>query len=93
MKNQGIDSNLANQYELDHVIPLAIGGHPKLKENLILQPMNEASRKDRLEVKLQCLVCNGQVELEIAQQAIFEDWESAYHRFAKMKCTRPRVQH
>lgn len=34
---------------------------------------------DRLEVKMQCLVCVGQVTLEEAQQAIYSDWQAAYH--------------
>jgi len=49
-------------YELDHIVPLALGGHPRNLHNLTLQPWegpNGAKRKDRLEVKLQCLVCSG----------------------------------
>ena len=82
---------LAQTYELDHIIPLALGGHPRKVENLALQPWegeNGAKRKDRLEVKLQCLVCTNQVTLREAQQEIIEDWQVAYHRYAKVKCRR-----
>ena len=82
---------LARTYELDHIIPLALGGHPRKVENLALQPWegeNGAKRKDRLEVKLQCLVCTNQVTLREAQQEIIEDWQAAYHRYAKVKCRR-----
>jgi hypothetical protein len=43
-----------------------------------------------LEVKLQCLVCSGQVKLETAQREIVEDWQAAYHRYARVKCHRRR---
>lgn len=33
-----------------------------------------AERKDRIETKLQCLVCSGQVKLATAQREILEDW-------------------
>ncbi len=82
---------LAQTYELDHIIPLALGGHPRKVENLALQPWegeNGAKRKDRLEVKLQCLVCTNQVTLREAQQEILEDWQAADHKYAQVKCRR-----
>jgi hypothetical protein len=82
---------LAQTYELDHIIPLALGGHPRKVENLALQPWegeNGAKRKDRIETKLQCLVCSGQVTLAQAQREILEDWQAAYHRYASVKCRR-----
>jgi hypothetical protein len=85
---------LAQTYELDHIIPLALGGHPRKVENLALQPWegeNGAKRKDRLEVKLQCLVCSNQVTLREAQQEILEDWQAAYHKYAQVKCRRQRA--
>ena len=53
-----------------HVIPLALGGHPRKLDNPELQPWDEAMRKDRIEVKLHCLVCSGQVSLTDAQREI-----------------------
>lgn len=84
------DPSTAGEYELDHIVPLALGGHPRALDNLQLQPWPEARRKDRLEVKLQCLVCTGQVTLGEAQTAIATDWETAYHRYASVACHRDR---
>jgi len=33
----GLDPNTAIAYELDHFVPLAIGGHPRSEDNLWLQ--------------------------------------------------------
>jgi cytochrome c-type biogenesis protein CcmH/NrfF len=45
-------------------------------------------RKDRIERKLCCLVCSGQVPLGDAQEAIARDWRAAYHQYARIKCRR-----
>ena len=82
-----------SSYELDHIIPLALGGHPRNLHNLTLQPWegpNGAKRKDRLEVKLQCLVCGGDVALKEAQDAIWSDWQAAYAVYGRMDCHRAR---
>lgn len=56
----GAPASEASQYELDHFVPLALGGNPTSLDNLWLQrwlgPWN-AHIKDRLERKLQVLVC------------------------------------
>jgi len=88
LKREGLDPSTALDYELDHIIPLALGGHPRNMDNLELQPWDEARRKDRVEVKLQCLVCSGQVALADAQKEIVDDWRGAYHRYARVKCRR-----
>jgi hypothetical protein len=88
LREAGIGRSALSEYTLDHIIPLAIGGHPSDRSNLQLQTVEDAKRKDRVEVKLQCLVCSGQVGLEEAQQQIGEDWEAAYHHYAKLKCHR-----
>jgi hypothetical protein len=90
LQTAGQDPSRAGEYELDHIVPLALGGHPRAPDNLQLQPWPEARRKDRLEVKLQCLVCSGQVSLGEAQTAIATDWEAAYHRYASVPCHRDR---
>ena len=83
LREQRLEPSSSSDYELDHIIPLALGGHPRSLSNLMLQPWdgaNGAKRKDRLEVKLQCLVCTGQVQLDEARGAIFNDWQAAYHQ-------------
>jgi len=87
----GQDEAAMSQYELDHIVPLALGGHPRALDNLQLQPWPEARRKDRIEVKLQCLVCAGQITLSDAQTAIATDWEAAYHNYASVPCRRHRA--
>jgi hypothetical protein len=90
LQTAGQDPSTASEYELDHIVPLALGGHPRALDNLQLQPWPEARHKDRLEVKLQCLVCSGQVSLGEAQTAIATDWEAAYYRYASVACHRDR---
>lgn len=95
LRNAGLTPNDAPDYELDHLVPLALGGHPRNLSNLQLQPWegsDGAKRKDRLEVKLQCLVCAGQISLRDAQQAIATDWEAAYHLYSRQKCHRRRAR-
>src|SRR5947209_4598391 len=51
------------KYELDHFVPLAVGGHPRSEDNLWLQKWDgawNARIKDRLERKLQVMVCAGE---------------------------------
>lgn len=91
LRESGIDEIHISDFELDHIIPLAVGGHPRKLENLQLQAWegpDGAKRKDRIEVKLQCLVCSEQVSLRDAQREIAEDWQDAYRRYARMKCRR-----
>jgi len=76
-------------YQLDHVVPLTLGGDPHAEANTMLQPIAAAYRKDRLERKLGCLVCTGQLSLDDAQRAIAHDWGAAYHTYASLKCRRP----
>jgi hypothetical protein len=84
----------AQYYELDHIIPLALGGHPRKLDNLALQLRegeNGAERKDTIETKLQCLVCSHQVTLAEAQREILEDWQAAYQKYARVKCHRRKA--
>ena len=60
----------------------------------MLQPWNGsdgAKRKDRLEVKLQCLVCGGDVALAVAQEAVWSDWKTAYTAYGGQVCHRARA--
>jgi hypothetical protein len=80
----GLDPNTAVVYELDHFIPLAVGGHPRSEDNLCLQKWDgewNAKVKDRLERKLQVMVCAGQITLDTARNAIQQDWRAAYRTY------------
>lgn len=54
-------------YELDHQVPISLGGHPSDPRNLVLQPWPEARKKDVLERQLYRAVCSGRVTLKDAQ--------------------------
>jgi hypothetical protein len=80
----------APKYELDHIIPLCLGGAPGDLSNLQLQPWDEATRKDRVEVQAMRCVCAGKATLAEAQHDLATDWRAAYHKYAVMVCRRPR---
>jgi hypothetical protein len=76
-------------YEEDHLIPLALNGHPTAEENLWPEPRNPndgwtVAKKDQLEVTLQKLVCAHLVPLEEAQQAIAKNWTAVYDKYEAM---------
>jgi hypothetical protein len=72
------------KYEVDHLIPLEIGGSNSIRnlwpQAYFTQPWN-AHVKDDLENKLHDLVCSGQVPLATAQQAIAVNWIAAYKEY------------
>jgi len=79
LREHGIDVSMMRYYELDHIVPLALGGHPRKPGNLSLQPWDGehgAIRKDQLERRLQILVCREELRLSDAQSCIAEDWEA-----------------
>jgi hypothetical protein len=73
-------------YEEDHLVPLGLGGAPYDEHNLWPEPRTtadgwNADLKDELEAVLARLVCSGRVPLAEAQQAIANDWISAYNHY------------
>jgi hypothetical protein len=79
LREAGLDGSLMPDYELDHIVPLELGGHPRKLANLTLQPWDGehgAWRKDLLERRLHVLVCRGELQLSEAQACIAEDWEA-----------------
>lgn len=67
----------ANLYELDHIIPLELGGATVDVKNLQLQLWPEAREKDQVENCLKETVCAGAVSLDEARRMIWEDWREA----------------
>jgi hypothetical protein len=79
MREAGIDPARTSDYELDHIVPLAHGGHPRKLSNLMLQPWDGphgAHIKDILEERLHQLVCHDSFDLTDAQVCIARDWEA-----------------
>ena len=84
LKEQGLPASDAAEFELDHRVPLALGGNPRNLQNLMLQPWegkDGAKVKDRLERRLQVLVCAGKLLLDDARRAIYFDWQGAYRTY------------
>lgn len=83
MRAYGLDEPLGD-VELDHLVPLELGGAPDQVANLWPEPRagpEGASRKDVLEGALHDLVCDQGLPLAQAQQAIATNWEAAYARW------------
>jgi hypothetical protein len=69
--------------EVDHLIPLELGGSNRLK-NLWPEPYDiewNARVKDRLENHLHAMVCSGEINLPAAQKAIGSNWIAAYKQY------------
>ncbi len=69
-------------YELDHLIPLEIGGD-NANANLWPEPASVPGfhQKDQLENALHDLVCSGRLDLHEAQREVATDWYAAYERY------------
>lgn len=73
---------------LDQLVPIALGGAPTDYRNLWLQSwagQEGAPKKDGLETLLNRRVCNGQLSLADAQQAVAMNWIDAYRRAKTMQ--------
>lgn len=91
------DQVAAAAYELDHLVPLELGGAPRSRQNLWPQPWERdrqhpagfappgqgAQSKDRLENELRRRVCAGAMPLAEAQGAIAADWRGLAVRYGQ----------
>src|ERR1700683_1054228 len=79
LREAALDESRMGDFELDHIVPLALGGHPRKLSNLELQPLtgeHGAWRKDALEGRMHNLVCEGELTLTEAQACLAEDWDA-----------------
>ena len=86
MAEYGLAPGPHPDFEVDHLIPLGIGGAdadanlwPEPRRSI--EPVWNAEAKDRLEWKLRELVCDGKIPVSEAQRTIAQDWTEAYGRF------------
>ena len=77
LRERGLTAADKSRFELDHVIPLALGGSPDDPRNLRLEPWPEADRKDGVESCLAHAVCAGRISLNEARRRIWKDWRAA----------------
>jgi hypothetical protein len=68
------DTGRISSYEEDHLIPLELGGSPTSPANLWPEPGASPNPKDAVEDAANRAVCNGEVTLTDAQQAIAANW-------------------
>jgi hypothetical protein len=86
LTSYGLPPGVHPYYEIDHLIPLCLGGSND-PSNLWPQPRRSiepewnAEAKDRLERFMCNIVCNGQLDIAKAQEAIARDWIAAYHKY------------
>lgn len=94
MDEAGISWDNAEDLELDHHVPLALGGAPADPDNLWLQAWDaeapagwkvesDAHTKDRLERRLQLMVCRGELPLDEAQRCIWTDWRACANKYPR----------
>ena len=82
----GLHAGPHPDYEIDHLIPLCLGGSDDLS-NLWPQPRRRieetwnAEAKDRLERRMCDLVCARQIDIGTAQEAFATDWIAAYQKY------------
>jgi hypothetical protein len=79
----GISTAGPSSYNIDHLIPMKLGGSNSIK-NLWPQPLSGEWNyvlKNKLEKQLLKKVCRGELELSKAQQEIATDWVSAYKKY------------
>ena len=86
MAEYGLPGGRHPDYEIDHLIPLGIGGadsdanlwpEPRAR----IEPEWNAEPKDQLEAKLRALVCAGRLDIVVAQKAVADDWTEAWLRY------------
>ena len=78
----GITRHPRGSYEVDHLVPLELGGSNSLA-NLWPQPAPDFHQKDALENALHRSVCARRMRLARAQRAIAHDWHAEWLRLGR----------
>jgi hypothetical protein len=78
-----IATHSPGEYEIDHLVPLGIGGSNDIK-NLWPQPTEPRPgrlEKDALEDELHRRICGHSLDVRTVQHEIATDWAAAYRRY------------
>ncbi len=78
-----IAAHRSGEYEIDHLVPLGIGGSNDMK-NLWPQPTDPRPgrlEKDGLKDELHKRICDHSVDVRTAQQDVAVDWVAAYRKY------------
>lgn len=86
MTAYGFGDRRLSDFELDHLIPISLGGSPTATANLWVEfndhpNSSDQNSKDTLEQVLFGQLCAGRVGLDEARRAIAADWPAAYRRY------------
>ena len=84
IKQYGYEDTNLKHYQIDHLIPLSLGGHPTDVKNMwpqVLLAKWSARRKDYLEQVMHDKVCKGEVSLKEAQDMFRTDWIEGYKKY------------
>jgi hypothetical protein len=79
-----------SDFELDHLVPLEVGGSPADPRNLWLENRRQfpgPGEKDQLEDYLRRQVCSGTMTLVGAQKTIESNWVAAYCAARLSECS------
>jgi hypothetical protein len=82
LRRYGLGGTMAD-YELDHLVPLEVGGAPASVRNLWPEargPHPGSTEKDHLENLLHTRVCNGQLQLADAQRMFEQNWVQSWQQ-------------
>lgn len=77
-------------WKIDHLVPLSMGGADSMKN---IWPSDfkagkyNAAAKDRLELKIRDLVCNGTLSVEEGQALFMDDWRDAYDEYCPTRAS------
>jgi hypothetical protein len=82
----GLPAGAHPDYEIDHLIPLCLGGSDDFSNlwpqpRQTIEPRWNAEVKDRLERRLCEMLCAAELDIGTAQQAIAKDWVAAYRKY------------
>src|SRR5260221_100874 len=72
-----------SDYELDHRMPLELGGSPADINNLSIEYPHSTNPKDLVENSLHRQVCSGQITLDQAQANLRAEWLGVYPDYLK----------